>query len=584
MRIRVGKEEEKELTPQEMVDWYDPGQLARTGSQVVVSTLFGQNADNRLIEALATTAQPDFFDHTYAYKMEGDNDYVLDQSRPRDPNKPVWIDYVADLGDGFNSTYAIAYYLTQPKLVLETEEKNERHETSRGEILIFGGDEVYPTAERKRYEQRLVRPYEAALSRTTYPYPHAYAIPGNHDWYDSLVSLSRLFCNRRWFAGWRTQQARSYFALKLPHGWWLIGTDVQLGSDIDGPQVAYFRKVAAHMKDSDHIILCNAEPHWIYSAIYKQYDSDVYNESNLAFLENKVFKKKITIYLSGDLHHYRRHEKDEGRVKIQKFTAGGGGAFLHPTHGPNVDELPGGFKLKGTFPHRDTSRRLCWRNFLFPFAHKKFGLLIGLLYVLTSRSVLADVARYGLSEIFSALKATVNAILTAPFALFWVLLVFLSFWLFTDTHSRRYRFIAGTLHGTAHLLAVFFLGWFASSYTVSNLHLEFRSTPQLLSAGAVIFIGGWLVGSLIMGTYLFVSLNCFKRHSNEAFSSLAIADYKNFLRLKIDPTGKLTIFPIGIEKVPRHWKPSEDSSGEGPQLVPDDPKATQPKLIESPVG
>ena len=27
--------------------------------------------------------------------------------------------------------------------------------------------------------------------------------------------------------GWRPVQSRSYFAIKLPHGWWLIGTDVQ---------------------------------------------------------------------------------------------------------------------------------------------------------------------------------------------------------------------------------------------------------------------------------------------------------------------------------------------------------------------
>src|ERR1044071_7081684 len=107
MRIQVGKEEQKDLKPQDMVDWYDPAQLARTGSKVLVSTLFGQNADNRIIEALATTDQPDFYNHTYAHKLDG-NDYVLDKMSPRDASKPIWIDYVADLGDGFNSTYSVA--------------------------------------------------------------------------------------------------------------------------------------------------------------------------------------------------------------------------------------------------------------------------------------------------------------------------------------------------------------------------------------------------------------------------------------------------------------------------------------------
>ena len=45
---------------------------------------------------------------------------------------------------------------------------------------------------------------------------------------------------------------------------------------------------------------------------------------------------------------------------------------------------------------------------------------------------------------------------------------------------------------------------------------------------------GWLAGSIILGVYLYVSLNRFGRHANEAFSALAIPDWKNFLPLHID--------------------------------------------------
>jgi|SRR5262245_2753127 len=82
--------------------------------------------------------------------------------------------------------------------------------------------------------------------------------------------------------------------------------------------------------------------------------------------------------------------------------------------------------------------------------------------------------------------------------------------------------------------------------------------------------------------YLFVSLNLFGRHSNEAFSSLACEDYKNFLRLKIEPDGKLTIFPIDIRRVARRWKDRPEGAI-GPELVPDDPKVTAPELIEEPI-
>jgi hypothetical protein len=67
----------------------------------------------------------------------------------------------------------------------------------------------------------------------------------------------------------------------------------------------------------------------------------------------------------------------------------------------------------------------------------------------------------------------------------------------------------------------------------------------------VVFLGGWVVSSFIMGLYLYVSLNIFRRHSTEAFSSLRIKDWKNFLRLHIAADGKLTIYAIGLRKVGR---------------------------------
>jgi hypothetical protein len=84
----------------------------------------------------------------------------------------------------------------------------------------------------------------------------------------------------------------------------------------------------------------------------------------------------------------------------------------------------------------------------------------------------------------------------------------------------------------------------------------------------------------IMGLYPLISLNFFGRHSNGP--SLAIPDWKNFLRMHIEQNGDLRIYPIGIRRVPRHWK--ERSMGKtGPELVADDPQATEPELIEPPI-
>lgn len=306
-----------------MVRWYDPRQLMRTALDVFLSTLFGRHADYRVIEALGTPyIDPDDFDYT-----------------ANSERQEIWIDYVADAGDGWNPTYAIAHAIAQPRLDLQTEQ-GFIHETERGNILIFGGDAVYPVAGRIEYRQRLLAAYRAALPEQSADVaPHVYAIPGNHDWYDSLVSFTRLFCGRESFAGWKSRQKRSYFALQLPQRWWLLGTDMQLESDIDRAQVDYFQHIAnTRMQEGDQVILCNAEPHWISTAIYAALDQ-TYSESNLNFLVTSVLRgRDVKIFLAGDLHHYRRHADANG---TQKITAGGGAHSCTPRMGrmlPNCQE------------------------------------------------------------------------------------------------------------------------------------------------------------------------------------------------------------------------------------------------------
>lgn len=560
---------------QKMVGWYDPGQLLRTASEVVTSTIFGRNADQRLIEALF--AGPEELQ---------DEDLFTDYSQGNE----LWLDYVADLGDGWNSTYAVAYHLSQSKLSLNYE--GRRYDTVRGRALVFGGDEIYPTASRLEYKRRTFHPYDCAFHGATAGRPDMFAIPGNHDWYDSLVSFTRYFIDKDDIAGFPTPQPRSYFAIKLPHHWWLLATDTQLGSYIDGPQVEYFRRIAAMIDPGDSIILCNAEPVWIYDHLYKAVDPNA-DDRTLDFVERDVLKgKSVRVFLAGDLHHYRRHAADD---RTQKITAGGGGAFLHPTHGADVSNIqedfesedhaqrpPRTFEHKKSWPSAEVSRRLCWRNALFPVLNPQFGVAPAVLYLLTAWSVMAPIGELGLSDIGTAMHLTILTALNNPIAVFWSLTVFLGFWLFTDTHVTWYRWTAGTIHGLTHLLTVFFIGWGAAYVAIHAMGLQFRSISQLLLSGAIIFVGGYLIGAMLLGLYLLISLNGFGRHGNEAFSSLKVEDWKHFLRLKIGTDGTLTIFPIGIRRVPRRW--AESLSGtSSPRYVPNDPKATEPELIEGPI-
>jgi hypothetical protein len=607
-----------------MVGWYDPRQLVKTGMEVAVSTIFGRHSDQRLVEAMASGDEKKrkFYDYTFYYKDDGGDVCEPDETQPR---RSIWIDYVGDVGDGWNSTYAIAYHLAETgrTFTYRDRDSNDTHqaETKRGDLLIFGGDEVYPTASRKMYEERLVEPYKAALRDSGTTPPHVFAVPGNHDWYDSLVAFTRFFTARRWFAGWRTRQARSYFALKLPHNWWLLGTDVQLGSDIDAPQMKYFESLTDDMDEAKNngqpasIILCHAEPHWIRAAQYGGFDPN-YNESNLKLLEKRL-NKNVAVFVAGDLHHYRRHESSDKLT--QKITAGGGGAFLHPTHygllGTKLDQitekgLEAGkeriFDLKGCYPPTKESSKLCWWNLIFPYLKgnrsRTFGLITAALYLLMTLVVVSRIDEPALRNLkyqFGRVSGmAIQSVLDSPITTFFAAFMIIGFMFFTDTHSRLYRIVMGGLHAVAHILAAFFIALISVSFVADlaartaswagwRLHLpwpggfDFYLDTRMLLASLMILLGGFVFGSLIMGIYLLLSMNFFGRHSNEAFSSLAIEDWKNFLRLHINEDGDLTIYPLGIRRVPRKWKCRTE--GTGPELVSDDPDATAPELIEMPI-
>ena len=576
--VFVGQEDAVAPNPQKraaMVGWYDPGQLVRTGVEVAISTVFGREVDSRALEALAQPQNPPF---------------VCCASKP---GASAWVDYVADTGDGWNSTYAVAYWLAQSELRVATADGESHETTHAGQVLILGGDQVYPLASRAAYKQRLVAPYKSARESSVPPHPEVYAIPGNHDWYDNLVSFTRLFCSKDWFAGWQTRQKRSYFVLRLPYGWWLVGTDIQLGSDIDYDQLEYFKAVAAEMKPDDRIILCTAEPHWIYADIYRNTDPNYYNEKSLSFLESRsVFGDRIQIFLAGDLHHYRRHE---GKDRRQKITAGGGGAFLHPTHGPDVstlqqdllEESPDArstssllstYVQKAAYPEPATSRRLCWRNLVFPFRNPNFGVLTAFLYLLVAWSVPGDIATK--TNFRDAFGATVRNTLHSPGATILLLAICAGFIFFTDTHFRLFRYLGGGLHVLTHIAAIFFIGW-GTSVVVPRYFPNHGSTTHLLIGAIMVWTAGWLIGSLVFGVYLLLSLNVFRRHSNEAFSALRIQDYKNFLRFRLDPDGGLVIFPIGVERVARKWKTSPGQDGPKYEPVGD---FSEPCLIETPIA
>lgn len=564
---------------QRMVDWYSPSQLTQTGLRTVISAVFGDYADKREMQAalqLSNEIQPveDFSDRS-----------------------TVWIDYVSDIGSGWNSSYSVAYLIGRKKLMV-SDSAGKNHLLPRANILVMGGDEVYPTATWKEYKNRLVAPYRCSLPYAENSPPTLYAIPGNHDWYDGLSSFIKMFCQQRWIGGWQTKQTRSYFATRLPHNWWLWGIDIQLSADIDKAQIDYFDKIYEQASPGDDIILCTAEPAWA----YQEYQQDDKPYENLKFFQERYSKKEdkkvnFRLSLAGDLHHYTSFKKENDPDPDWKITAGGGGAFLHPTHQiPDRLQLGTEAFAKSTFfPDESSSRNLAWKNLKFPFINLTFGAFFAVIYLLfawltaVSKTAGADIAPFfhtlsalSISEADQVFLLYKNLLFYNPAISFLLLIVFAGILAFADKKQKENitSWLLGILHGLVQILLILCSVWI----TAALLLFLFGSLPvsmmSIAVGGVITAILGWLFSGYAMGIYLLVAILLLKTHDTEAFSSFRGEDYKNFLRIKISRK-ELTIYPVKIPAVCRHWQYNAGVEGEDPWYSPE--ADLKYNLIEDPI-
>ena len=578
---------------QEMVAWFRPDILFKSAVKALLAGTFGKYADNREIQAASKLDDPPFVDLS--------------------TEKEIWFDYIADLGDGWNSTYTMARLLAAENLSVN--KGDIRHHTQRGQFLIMGGDQVYPTASRQEYENRLIGPYSSALpwvAEEKNP-PLLFAIPGNHDWYDGLVSFSRLFHHKRWIGGWRTKQTRSYFAIKLPHDWWVWGIDIQLGSEVDIAQINYFKDIAQNrMQNGSKLILCSAEPSWVYAELRgsKAYDNMAYIEKRIIEDQDQNYKHDFVVGLSGDLHTYARYTDVAGRGK-QRFIAGGGGAYLYPTHDlPNRLSIPQltnssspktieeyQIKADAVFPSKKQSRTLAAKCLLFPIKNWLFCLFAGVMYFFiawllqsTSRSFgenLIDASDAGsitntIKTFLGSVTWVTEMIINSPGIFLFLFSILAGLCVFADsgkyelkrrklspsslqsinvvakTRACITRIVFGSMHFFLLSLTFVITFWLTAKILGSINLIGFDATVAfyakiVIFMFSMIFIGGFF-GGAVMGIYLWLSNILIGAHTNEVFSCQSIHDYKNFVRLHIDPNGKLTLYPIGVKTVCKDWE------------------------------
>ncbi len=577
----------------QMTRWFDLSMLSGTLRDIAVSSLFGDRFDCRA--SMTSLPQPDYYD------------YDLKDT------PAFWFDYTADVGDGWNPTYAIASLLCEPSLAVQGAPELP---TGPGRLLIMGGDQVYPTASRQAYEQRLVVPYRAASycpqengSRPS----DLFAIPGNHDWYDGLGSFLHLFARERNLGRFRTRQHRSYFALKLPHGVWLLAIDGALSGEIDFGQTLYFHNlVRTHIQDGDRLILCTAKPDWVASdATASESQATLFDfEEELLAVAAQSGRPHIAIALrlSGDLHYYKHFESTEDGREVHSLIAGGGGAFLHPTHTASEEQVQkdseeskppsAGFRLTKSFPSPQESRAQT-RGSLFLFRANPslwlvlllIYLLSGLAYSLAGSEILQGAIErtYGSRTAGVATAATLQVLVLCAHAL----ALFGCCYALVDvskqrqravtTWEERDRFRIAIQHAMVHIVPYALLQVGNSLFDhfyyseAAPYHAGHSVRSNLIAMSIAVVCS--LLSAIVFWAYLQIALSRYGRHANDAFAALRIEDYKNFLRIEVKPE-KLVIYAIGLRSVPQHWEVVEPFREGTPCVVPASGEALRPELIE----
>jgi hypothetical protein len=539
-----------------MVRWLDPHQLIDTAVRVLLSGMFSSYADNRESQEREPATVPD-----------------------RSGEADLWLDYVADVGDGWNSTYTVARLLATEELKLDWD--GEAHATQRGRILVMGGDQVYPVPNAAEYENRMLGPYRAALPCVRGEAPELFAIPGSHDWYDGLVNFTSIFCRNHWIGGWRTRQRRSYFAVKLPNRWWLWGVDIQFGSFIDEAQLQYFSDVAVdQVQPGDRIILCMAKE---VESGRKQ--AEIHSDRDVEYLEREIIQPcgaQLVLYLKSGKHYYARYEQENGLR--QHITSGGGGAFLHPTHNlPERMDFSGAYgtttyRRASTYPSAAVSKGLRKRIWLLPVYNLPLAAVFGTVQVLLAFMLglhLGDRhVALGLGDLLLALWESPTS-----FLLSLLMIVSLAGMVrFAHDASGVRRFLLGMAHSTLQLAGVagvmIAASWLSSAYGL-------RGVWSLVAFIGLVGLVGGIGGMVGMSAYLWAT-NCLGLHGTEGYASLHHQDLKHFLRLHIQADGALTVYPIGIDRVARKWTLYPDAPAHEPWFAPSGSEP-EPHLIEKPI-
>jgi hypothetical protein len=524
---------------------------------------------------------------------------TFDLSKNHHPDDDFWFDFVADTGDSFNGSYSINSLLSST-----ISGPSFPNPLPAGSTIVHGGDLAYPWPQRHEMWNRFVLPleYSAPLPTTHNPPKRSiFVVPGNHEWDDGLATFDSLIVNELTSIGSiSVPQKSSYFALKLPRGWWVFGVDSSdndgLETDIDDAQYNYFLTVYKNeVQDGDSIVMVNHVPEYFWNYCLG------FEKGRRFCALREALGDNFAVQMSGDMHFYKRYvkkDKDDGR---QYIICGGGGGFGHSTSNPVSDKTVCNYPfttgptqeelvLQTDYPLPSESNRYFNMN-IFAFRHWGMSKMIAFFYLMMAASTdtnRAPTLRVDDSVRFIWLlrELVVESVSVFsgnfyPFLGFAVM--FIIHWIFSTANSSGGKiffvkaFCFSLSHSLAHLCLCsvlccnVMLIW---EYVLGNSLREGDELWEVTLRRSLFLFSVWALGGLLghgvtMG-YFWASYNFLDFHWNESYSAVRDEDHKNFLRCRVKRDGSLEINVVGVDKTPKRWKQNDVNAvkkGE-PRLIP----------------
>jgi hypothetical protein len=259
---------------------------------------------------------------------------------------------LGDTGEGDISQYA-------PMSIIDSVAPNT-------DFMVICSDVIYPAGGTLEYAYKHCWPYRH------YPRP-IYALPGNHDWYDSLRGFMAYFCgqtsapprlrrslfsraglvDRLWLDANEPDDAdkRQFMEtlrqdpsqhVRLPGPYYrictgpldIIAIDTGIDGTIDAAQGDWLRHISRSLKPK---VLLTGKPIYV-NGDHHPCPIDGGRQGCVDDIIRDPANRYVAA-IGGDIHNYQRYPVQLGARIIQYLVSGGGGAFMHPTHKiPNINK------------------------------------------------------------------------------------------------------------------------------------------------------------------------------------------------------------------------------------------------------